>query len=284
MSEFPVNFEPNTALEGDFVNQKTLHAIVNAGKKAMEVRSAGLTAEEKTSKEDIVTMGDIAVSSALASALTELFPDIKIIDEEVEGSHKLNIDEGLFAVIDPIDGTTNYFNGDENWATSLGFLKDGVLVGGIIYQPQTGSLFYAEKGKGAFKGDRRISVSETTSFDQSSIVFDYPYPKDKLEYETIGKIETILRQKGFNPTKLGSQVVELSRVADGSADFFFMFATKPWDIAAGVVIVEEAGGRSTNFKGLPYKPFEKSIVLSNGALELSPFYDLVAGLGVAPSL
>lgn len=281
MKETPNTFKTVDMLtqpEGEYVNQKTISLVKVCGQKAIEIRNKGLSAEVKSSKEDIVTKGDTEITEILKSELSKTFPDINYLDEETSSTHELKSFTGkFFAVIDPIDGTSNYFNNNENWGVSVGFVNNGEIIGGIIYQPDLNKMYCCEKGKGAFLNGQRLSTSKQKTLNGSVPYFDFPYPKDKDEYELTQKFIDRLPQllQTEKPIKLGSQVIEIMKVAEGNADLFFMFKTKPWDVAAAISIVSEAGGLYTNSSGESYSLFEEDIVISNGQIDLNPFFETV---------
>ena len=286
------NVEVSVAFEGEYVNSRTLSLVKDAGKFALKLRSQGLEAQEKSGKEDIVTKGDIVITERVKPQLLTLFPDIVFIDEETPSTHAQDVTQcAFYAVIDPIDGTSNYYQGyldlqkpeherkpgTEYWAISVGFVKDGDVVAGVIYQPERDKLFYAEKGRGAFLNGEKLEVSKTIALERSQPYFDFPYPKDKTEYEQTTMLQKALpTQLGTKePVKLGSQVLEIAKIAEGEADFFFCLKTKPWDVAAGFSIVTEAGGSYTNAKGEPYPLFGENIAIKNNRIDLRPFYEMV---------
>lgn len=273
------NLEFTPMIEGEFVNTTTLTLVRNAGLRALTVRTEGLSAKVKSSKDDIVTSGDTAVSEVLRDGLGNLFSGITFIDEEVSDTHAYTINHnqvGMFAVIDPIDGTGNYFAGNENWGVSVGFARDGEIVGGIIYHPEVNRIYYAERGRGAFVNDTRLKVSDVEHFEGCAPIFDMPYESEREEWEQTEAILALLKElKTQKPLKLGSKVVETMRIADGEKDFFFHLRASSWDVAAAISIVTEAGGKVTNVRGEPYALFEEDIVISNGVLDLTPFYSVV---------
>ncbi|GEM_PF-1921522 len=286
------NLEFKSMIEGDFVNSNVLTAVKQAGKTALEVRDRGLVAKQKASKEDLVTQGDLLVTQQLKSSLTVLFGDIVFMDEETSETHGLNLQtDKTIAVVDPIDGTGNYYEsymnsqrpeseqkaGTENWGLSVGFVKNGEVVGGVIYQPELDRIYYTERGKGAYLDHKRLHVNETAQVTDSQPYFDFPYPHDKVEYDQTTRLLSLLESQLHTkkPVKLGSQVIEIMQVAEGNADFFFCLKTKPWDVAAAVSIISESGGITTNKYGTPYRLFEENIVFKNATIDLTQFYESV---------
>ncbi len=273
------------AFEGEVVNERFLKCMRDAGALALEVRQKGLSAEVKSSKEDIVTEGDRTISLLLQKQLTELFPGIEFIDEEDAGSDKSAIPaRSMVAIIDPIDGTSNYYNNgvaesatpaNPNWGISVGIVKNGEICGGAICQPSLQKLFYAEKDRGAYVNGKRLATSTTKSFADARMTYDYPYPKDEREYDLTARVLERLHTSILSAEKLGSQVIEAMEVAQGKSDFFLHLKTKPWDVAAAVAIVTEAGGKALNITGEPFRIADQSIILTNGAIDTSSLIHII---------
>jgi myo-inositol-1(or 4)-monophosphatase len=263
----------------EVLSTQLLTDIVAAGSFSLTLREEGLEATQKLSKTDLVTNGDTAVSKELTRILRGHFHDIAFLDEEASKTHSLDVKrERMVAVIDPIDGTTNYSKGfvegsqdspNENWGVSVGMVLEGELVAGVIYQPSLAALFYAEKGKGAYRNGVRMTASTTVKLGVDSLIYAIPYSHDTKEFNATTRAIQRIKEMGINPIVLGSQVIEAMYVAQGLRDVFMMFKTKPWDIAAAISIVTEAGGRVTTVFGEPYELFEETILLSNGAIDTS---------------
>lgn len=224
----------------------------------------------KTEKEvtykgtvDLVTQYDVAIEKILTQKLQEAFSDFTIVGEE----STLEIHHPTKAIyIDPIDGTTNYVHGIPFCAISVGIWVDGKPVAGVVYNPVLDELFSAELGGGAFLNGKPISVSKQSDFQQSLIATGFPYTKvEKGEdynrvLQTIANILPVTR----DIRRLGSASLDLCYVAQGKFEVYYECNLKPWDVAAGLLIVLEAGGKITNKKGEKYTIGEHIIVSSNG--------------------
>jgi myo-inositol-1(or 4)-monophosphatase len=250
-----------------------LKIVREAGLRALEVRAQGLQSETKLSKEDIVTTGDRAVSDLLQEKLPRLLPGIKVIDEEVAASHSATYEYA--AVVDPIDGTTRYFEGSENCAVSVGIVIDGKPAGGVIHQFVGDRLFWAERGAGAFCNGEQLHVSATEKLPGARAIHSVPYKHRVEQYARMERLIAALRSRTQSLDIMGSQVVELMQVAMGKRDFFVMNDTKPWDVAAAVVIVREAGGRVLDMKGAEYIIGEPTIVAANALMDLETLYSVI---------
>jgi myo-inositol-1(or 4)-monophosphatase len=178
--------------------------------------------------------------------------------------------------VDPIDGTGNYYRGylspdqaSPDWGVSVGIIRDGKVAAGIIYQPQTKALYFAERGKGAFMNDEKIHVSDQCEVRGDVLTGDSPYPHDKVSYAAYGKaVERYSQELGVHIEQLGSQVIDAMLVARGKKAGFLHFQTKPWDIAAAISIVTEAGGKVMDIFGQEYTLFEKTVLMTNGTLDI----------------
>jgi myo-inositol-1(or 4)-monophosphatase len=266
---------------GEIITPELVSTVRMAGKLALEVQQAGLQATVKSTKEDLVTQGDTRVTEELKSHISRLFPGCVYLDEETQETHAIDVTkENMVVIIDPIDGTGNYYQAslepeetkrNPNWGISIGFVKNGELVAGIIEQPQTGTTYYAEKGTGAYKNGKRMYVSVTHSPNNARLIYSPPYPKDKEAFAaSSGALARMKQEIPMQLSRLNSQVIETMQVAEGRQDAFIHLKTKPWDIAAASVIVPEAGGRVMDVKGNKYTPFGETILLTNGNLDVTP--------------
>lgn len=269
--------------EYEFLSSDLVQLVKSAGEQALVVRENGLSVEVKTSKENLVTTGDQLITDIIKPQILSLFPNCKFLDEESKDTHGMSDFSGMVAVLDPIDGTGNYFNGyvehDEKkmaqWGVSLGIMKDGEIMAGIIYQPDTKTIYFAEKGHGAYKNSKVIHVSETSDLSKAKLIYSPPYKEDEKEYEACqNAIRRFQDELNLSISNLYSQVLEICQVAEGNQDIFVHFKTKPWDVAAGICILREAGGAVTSLTGDMYHYFGDNIAMTNGVLTISPLHDI----------
>jgi myo-inositol-1(or 4)-monophosphatase len=167
-------------------------------------------------------------------------------------------------IIDPLDGTTNYAHSYPVFCVSIGLEHNGQLELGVIHDPMRDETFAAERGRGAALNERRIQVSKIDSIGQAMFCTGFPY-------DLAGRVEaTRLMEsfvvKGQAVRRDGSAALDLANVACGRFDGFWELGLRPWDVAAGVLIVQEAGGQVTNFKGEPFDIYHPPIMASNGLL------------------
>ena len=193
---------------------------------------------------DFVTEADLAVQSFLIGRLTEVFPGAAFFAEE---KRENELTDGLTFIIDPIDGTTNFFRHRACSAISIGVTQGREIVFGAIYDPYQDRLYHAEKGRGAYCNGDRLRVSDTP-MEQAVIGFGTaPYYSDL--FEVTGRTLSALLPVCADIRRTGSACLDLCDVAAGRSDAHFEWLLQPWDICAGTLIVEEAGGRCGNILG-----------------------------------
>ncbi|MBI3005615.1 MAG: inositol monophosphatase [Ignavibacteriales bacterium] len=168
-------------------------------------------------------------------------------------------------IIDPLDGTTNFTHGLPIYCVSIGLEFRGELRVGAVYDPTLDELFSAEKGKGAFLNGKRISVSTTSKLVESLLVTGFPYDVRENADKLLPHFNNFLMEAQA-VRRLGSAALDLCYVACGRFDGFWEAALNPWDMAAGVLILEEAGGKFTDLRGFPSTIYRKELLVSNGAL------------------
>ena len=201
----------------------------------------------KRSAIDLVTEIDKAAETRLRRAILSAFPDHGIFGEE---HARINPDSPYQWIIDPIDGTTNFVHGVPYFAISIGLALRGTLIAGLVYDPTRPEMFSAVKGGGAKLNGRRISVSPAKRLEDSLLSTGFPsdFRKDPSKY--LGWFRAF-QDQCHAVRRTGSTALSLAYVACGRQDGFYETNLWPWDIAAGILLVEEAGGRVTDFTGRP---------------------------------
>lgn len=242
--------------------EKLIEALLDAGvtfKKgydsAKEVHHKGTV--------DLVTQYDVMVEEVLKESLSALFPDYTLIAEE----SSLDSQRAAKAIyIDPIDGTTNFVHRIPFCAISVGVWEDEKAVMGAVYNPILNELFYAKRGEGAYLNGKRIFVADTEDLQESLLATGFPYTKVEMgrDFRWVLKSMENLLPVTQDIRRLGSAAIDLAYVAKGTFDAFYECNLKPWDVAAGILLVEEAGGRVSNHKGEPYSLGDPVIVATNG--------------------
>jgi len=216
----------------------------------------------KGTSTNLVTEMDGRAEALVVDALLKQFPDDGILGEE--GSARPGR-SGRRWVIDPLDGTTNYTHGLPVYAVGIGLERDGIVELGVVYDPTRDEMFVGERGAGAWLNDARLSVSATPALDVSLLTTGFPYdlrtnPDNNLrEYATFAARARAVR-------RMGSALIDLAYVAAGRFDGFWELTLGPWDVAAGAVLVEEAGGRVSDLHGGPLDINAPRLVASNGRI------------------
>lgn len=195
---------------------------------------------------DYVTAVDEAVQGFMQQKLGELYPEIQFMGEEKDNS---NVDlSGLVWVLDPVDGTTNLIHDYQNSAISLALMSDQKVIFGMVYNPFSNEMFYAEKGKGSFLNGKEIHVSKAKRMNESLIsIGTSPYFKGEAEENF--KVFTAIFKDCQDIRRCGAASLDLAHVACGRIDGYMENHLKIWDYAAGTLIVREAGGEVFNYKG-----------------------------------
>ncbi|MCJ7593206.1 MAG: inositol monophosphatase [Desulfobacterales bacterium] len=215
---------------------------------------------KKKGEIDLVTEADIRAERKILEVLTEHFPQDSILTEE-SGEHRHRPDRVW--LIDPLDGTTNFAHALPFFAVSIALEVEKELVLGIIYNPHMDVLFGAVKGDGAFRNGSPIRVSKTTKLGDALLVTGFPYDvRENPDGITLRFKKMLTLAQGVR--RLGSAALDLAYVAAGIFDGYWEERLHPWDMAAGAVLVREAGGRVSDYKGNPFSPYGKTIIASNG--------------------
>jgi len=202
-----------------------------------------LTVERK-GVSDYVSEVDRLAEQAIVETMLEAYPDHAILAEEGGAQGRSD----YLWVIDPLDGTTNFLHGFPQFAVSIGLQIKGVLNLAVVYDPTRNELFTAERGRGAHLNDRRLRVSKQTRLQESLIGTGFPY-RDFSYLDDYLKMFRELLPKTAGLRRPGCASLDLAYVAAGRYDGFWEAGLKPWDLAAGVLLIQEAGGLVTDFDG-----------------------------------
>lgn len=227
-----------------------------------ERQSFDLNKVEQKGLNDLVSYVDKEAEKIIVDRLSRILPEADFITEEGTGS--TNGKEYTW-IIDPLDGTTNFIHGLPIFSVSIGLKHLNEIVLGVVYEINFDECFYAVKGKGAFCNGKPIQVSTAKTLGESLIGTGFPY-------SAFGQIDNylsvlrLLMEKCHGLRRMGSAAVDLCYVACGRQDGFFEYDLKPYDVAAGIIIIQEAGGRVSDFEMGDDFLFGKKIVATNGLI------------------
>jgi myo-inositol-1(or 4)-monophosphatase len=215
--------------------------------------------------KEIVTDADTAVNKTVIGVLKKLTPTILICSEEGADLPRNELAKTDLAwVLDPIDGTTNFVARLPLWGISLALMRRGEPIVGFISLPPLKHRYHAVKGGGAWFGNERLRVSETKKFEESIGLLCYGYEQSDIDrgLRAIARVTKKVR----SVRRLGAAVIEATWVASGRADFTVLHGAKPWDVAAGVLLVTEAGGRAVNLRGKDWTTKDQNLIMTTPKL------------------
>jgi myo-inositol-1(or 4)-monophosphatase len=259
-----------------------------AGARLREFFAQGVETEYK-GDVDLVTVADRTSEKLIRARLSAAFPEHGIYGEE--GTRE-RLESEFRWYVDPLDGTTNFAHGFPHFCVSLGLEQrpagtkpeeDGTLVAAVLYDPLLNELFTAERGRGARLNGKAIHVSPAPELAESLVATGFPTHKRHANPNVHFYQEFTLRSHGVR--RAGSAALDLAYVACGRFEGFWEFNLNPWDTAAGMLLVEEAGGRVTDFEDRPYRLDSREVLASNGLIHtelVNLFQDMFAGRNLAP--
>lgn len=219
---------------------------------------------ERKSRIDLVTIADREAEDLLAARLRARFPEHALLLEE-SGLHGAAESEYTW-VIDPLDGTTNFAHGLRLFAVSIALVHRGQPILGAIHAPALDELYIASLGGEAFLNGQRLRVSSAAQLDDALLVTGFPYDRKRMLDPLMGMFRTALAHTQ-GVLRLGAAALDFAAVAAGHLDAFYEYNLKPWDVAAGMLLLSEAGGRTTDFRGGEYDLFHPVTTLAtNGHL------------------
>jgi myo-inositol-1(or 4)-monophosphatase len=244
------------------LKQTLITAARESGKIIKEAFNNPFQISSKGEINDLVTEIDHASDKKILEIIKANFPDHFILSEE---TGEIKMDSAYKWIIDPIDGTVNFANRIPLCCVSIAVEYEGKMALGAIYNPFIDEFFFAEKGKGSTLNEKQIHVGEKTEVIHSCLVTGFPYSYLDLPNGPLEVFGRFIR-KGIPVRRLGSAAIDLAWVACGRFDGFYEHKLNAWDSSAGFLLVEEAGGKVTDFKGNPYSPYQPQIVATNGKI------------------
>ncbi|WP_337176562.1 inositol monophosphatase family protein [Paludisphaera sp.] len=234
---------------------------------------AGLAGDVKNAEGEgsfnIVTKADVEAERAIVEVIKKAFPGHAVYGEEgqgaAEGADAVLSSEDVW-IIDPVDGTSNYFHGIPHFGISVAYYHKGEATVGVVGNPLRDEWYSAVKGGGAYHKGRRARVAPTARLDEALVGFGYFYDRGAMMSATLDACREILHRKSHGLRRLGAATLDLAYVGVGSFGAFFEYELAPWDFAAGRLFVEEAGGRVTTCHGDPLPMAKSSVLATNGLL------------------
>lgn len=245
----------------NLINFHTVIEIVKDAAKLFKDDTAAAHISEK-GLSDYVTEVDTKVQKALYEELTKLYPEIQFMGEEKDNSD-IDFDRPVW-ILDPVDGTTNLIHHFPGSCISLGLACQKEVIAGIIYNPYYDELFFARKGGGAYLNGAPIHVHPSHALSESLVSAGTSPYRHEFADSVFRQIQNVfLRAQDIR--RIGSAAIELAYVACGRIDAYFELILNPWDFAAGIIILQEAGGRVTDYHGAPVSPeHPTSVLATNG--------------------
>jgi myo-inositol-1(or 4)-monophosphatase len=207
---------------------------------------------------DLVSFVDQTAEVRLKEGLLAILPEAGFVAEESASDYS-EVGDGYYWVIDPLDGTTNFLHRLPIYAVSVGLIYNKQPILGLIYEPNRDELFYAAKGHGAYLNDQVIQVSQQALMSKSLLATGFPYYDFSYQDRYLALLKELMRTS-HGLRRMGAAAIDLAYMACGRFEGFFEANLKPWDVAAGKIIIEEAGGRVTNFSGGDSVIFEGEII------------------------
>ncbi len=226
---------------------------------------------------NLVTEVDIESENLIVSRIRQAFPEHAILAEE---RHPDSSRAGFKWIIDPLDGTTNYAHGYPVFSVSIALEFEGEILLGVVFDPTRGELYSARRGGGAFCNGRPIRVSKTSTLVASLLATGFPYDVHTSRQNNLDNYCAFaVRAQGIR--RGGSAAIDFCYVASGRLDGFWELKLNPWDCAAGSLIVHEAGGTVTDFRGGRFSIYKPEVVASNGLIhrEMLEVLESVSGRG-----
>ncbi|MGA8153409.1 MAG: inositol monophosphatase family protein [Terriglobales bacterium] len=264
--------------QSDFI-PKMVEIARQAGGLLMEHFRRRVVVEYK-GDADLVTVADRQSETMIREFIRKHWPSHDVLGEE-EGLRDTGSEYRWY--VDPLDGTTNFAHGYPVFCVSLALEHKGTRVAGVIFDPTRDELFAAEQGSGAYLNQQRIQVSKASTLAECLLATGFPSHKRHKNPNIFFYHQITLRTHGVR--RAGSAALDLCNVACGRFDGFWEFNLNPWDTAAGVLIVQEAGGKVTDFSGGPFQLNSRETLASNGLVHaalMTQFAEIFAGRGLEP--
>lgn len=247
--------------------ERSLLGAAEAGVKILKKHHGAIGKIDKKGAVNLVTVADREAEAKVLRYLKSRHPDHTFIAEE-SWDGKETGSSGYSWILDPLDGTTNYAHGLDHYAFSLAVALDGDPVAGIVVDPSRDHVYTAFKGRGAFLGRKRLRVSSVRRLADSLLVTGFPYDRRRHLPELMAVYAAFLKRT-HDVRRFGVAALDLALVASGQFDGYYEPSLYAWDIAAGMLLVSEAGGKLSDYEGNPLHPFSVSLVAAPPVLHRS---------------
>jgi myo-inositol-1(or 4)-monophosphatase len=212
---------------------------------------------------DLVTEADLAAEKLIVERIRSYYPRHTILTEEAGEVERIaGADSSFKWVVDPLDGTTNYAHGYPFYCVSIALEHEGRIVVGVVYDPTRDELFAAERGAGATLNGRAISVSNVSDLNRALVCTGFPY--DVRGRQQFARHFSAFILHAQSVRRDGAAALDMAYVACGRFEAFYEDGLRPWDVAAGKLLIEEAGGRVTHYDGSPFSIYSAPIAATNG--------------------
>ena len=245
------------------MKKTAIKAAKEAGKIIMDYYLRDVDAISKKNTYDLVTKADMDAENKIISIIKDKFPEHSLLTEE-SGEERNKSD--YCWIIDPLDGTNNFYHKFPMFCVSIALYKKGKPIIGIVFDPIKKELFYAEVNKGAFLNDKQINVSNANSLNKSLLALGFYYERGSLMRKSLVQMKKFFYENIHGIRRTGSAALDLCYTACGRFDGYWELKLNPWDYAAGSLILTEAGGVITDVQGKKYNLMMGNVAASNGKI------------------
>jgi len=243
--------------------ETAIQAAIQAGELLKDGFGKAFEITNKAGRNNLVTEYDLKAEKEIIDFIKAKFPDHSFLSEECGAIESK--DSAVRWIIDPLDGTVNFAHSIPIFSVSIAAEVDGEIEAGVIYSPMLNELFYSAKGKGAFLNSNKIKVSDVDDLNTSMLVTGFPYNVAENPGNCLDSFKDIVG-RGIPVRRLGSAALDLAYLAAGRFDGYWEIKLQPWDVAAGYLLVNEAGGKITKYDESEYKIDDKPILATNGKI------------------
>jgi myo-inositol-1(or 4)-monophosphatase len=220
--------------------------------------------EQKDSTYNLVTLADRQSEEIIVDFLGTEMPGSSFLGEEAHREAKLS-SEKLW-ILDPLDGTTNFAHGVPHFGVSVAYAEKGQIIAGAVFDPMRNELFSAAQGQGAYLNDEQIQVSKRAALNQSLIATGFYYERGEIMEKTLRALHALFKAHVHCMRRFGAASLDVTWLAAGRYDGYFEYTLSPWDFAAGLLILREAGGMASDPDGRPGDLYSKGLICSNGLI------------------